>query len=251
MMTNNNPEHITRSNRLDVRDGGKPSEQLHDDRYVIDELRGQIKSLEHKLDTLIGFLDQAIEHKIVKMQVATPSNEMARLKHEVGGLHREIAQLREELQSAPIDQRAMFPQASEIIKIKAQIFHNTGKGRTARVIKFYVWTCPATQHDKYLTGTCGEFKMNLADPKHRSFRRYNGTSLDYLDANDAKLLGSLSMSRYAKRKFPEQAAIIMPDNHLYLELYGVRIDCGAMHYPQADWKPGANQGVWVRVVGSD
>ena len=36
----------------------------------------------------------------------------------------------------------------------------------------------------------------------------------------------------------------MPDNHMYLDLYGVRIDCGMMRSGGSDWADDAALGLW-------
>ena len=130
--------------------------------------------------------------------------------------------------------------------MKAQIFHNTGKGKVATKLKFYVWTCPFDQCVKHLEGTCGDFYMNMADPKHRSYRRYIGEALDYLHPGDAKLVGALSLgkSQFDRGKCFHQAAIIMPDNHLYVDLHEKRLDFGMMRSAADDWEPNAAKGIW-------
>jgi hypothetical protein len=149
--------------------------------------------------------------------------------------------------TTPRDSQPVLPPVSEITKIKVQIFHNTGKGKIAWKLKLYVWTCPPDKCSKYLEGTCGDFYMHMADPNHRSHRRYNGDKLDYLNANDVKLMGALCISRssqYDQGKHFDQAAIVMPDNHLYLDLYGKRVDLGMMRSGGSDWADDAALGLW-------
>lgn len=58
-------------------------------------------------------------------------------------------------------------------------------------------------------------------------RKQLGTALDYLNASDAKFIGCLGgTSRFSKRKVTSQAAIIMPDNRLYLQIGDERVGCG-------------------------
>jgi len=161
----------------------------------------------------------------------------------IDDLTREVAILKG---TAPRDPRPVLPLVSEITKIKVQIFHNTGKGKIAWKLKLYVWTCPPDKCSKHLEGTCGDFYMHMADPHHRSHRRYNGDKLDYLNADDAKLVGALciSKSQFDQGKHFDQAAIVMPDNHLYLDLYGQRVDCGMMRSGGSDWANDAALGLW-------
>lgn len=147
----------------------------------------------------------------------------------------------------PIDPRRMFPPVSEITKLKVQWFVNSNRAVCKNKLKVYVWTCPAHLHGRYIQGTCGSFYMNMADPKHKNFKRHMKGKLDYLDVPDAKLVGAMCISKtnkFDQGKHYDQAAILMPDDRLYLDLYGVRIDCGAMRSAPADREANASIGWW-------
>lgn len=166
-------------------------------------------------------------------------------QHEMAGLRQQIKDLRDQLTPELPDLCSMFPQPERITKMKVQIFHNCGRGAVARKLKFYVWTCAKSQIDKYVQGTCGDFYMNMFNPNHRDYRRFTGDSLDYLNPSEGKLVGALSLSRFDKRKFFDQAAILMPDNHLCVWLYGTKLDCGVMRSSPDDWQPKAAKGIWL------
>ena len=57
-------------------------------------------------------------------------------------------------------------------------------------------------------------------------RKRIADKLDYLGADDAKLIGCLTNSKYSKRQQPDQAAMISASNHLWLHIRGELIDCG-------------------------
>jgi len=203
-----------------------------------------------EVEVMIGLRLREMEARLISMVECklrdTPSiNRVAALcEHAIAGLQQQIKDLRDQMTPELPDLSAMFPQPERITKMKMQIFHNTGRGAVARKLKLYVWTCKSSEIDKYLRGTCGDFYMNMSNPHHRDYRRFTGDSLDYLNPGEGKLVGALSLAKFDKRKFFDQAAIVMPDNHLYIWLYGTKLDCGMMRSSPDDWQPKAAKGIW-------
>jgi hypothetical protein len=136
-----------------------------------------------------------------------------------------------------------IPDPDSITKLRAQIFHNTGRGVPTRQLKLVVWTCDMAKVSRYKEGTCGNFYVPVYAPG-RMARKRLGDALDYLNANHAKLVGCLLDKKYGSKKFADQAVIIMPDDHLYLQLGSERIDCGGMQPAGDDWAPDAPKGTW-------
>jgi hypothetical protein len=147
-----------------------------------------------------------------------------------------------DLLSSDVNPCQEIPNPASITKLRAQTFYNTGKGVPTRQLKIVVWECEKSKITRHKEGTCGNFYMPMQTPGRMARKRF-GDTLDYLDADDAKLLGCLLDKKYGSHKSPNQAAIIMPDDHLYLQLGNERLDCGVMK-PITDRKRGAPKGEW-------
>jgi hypothetical protein len=136
----------------------------------------------------------------------------------------------------PLDLRGDLPDLSEITKLHIQLFDNKkhppkqiGKKRSTtanQLLKLYVWTCPKKDIAQFAEGTCGNLYMPMYVPNTAYSRKRIANKLDYLGANDAKLVGCLTNSKYSKRQQPDQAAIISDQNHLWLHIRGELVDCG-------------------------
>ena len=136
----------------------------------------------------------------------------------------------------PLDPRGDLPDLSEITKLHIQLFDNKkhppkqiGKKRSTvanQLLKLYVWTCPKKDIAQFAEGTCGNFYMPMYVPNTAYARKRIGDKLDYLGADEAKLIGCLTNSKYSKRQQADQAAIISDENHLWLHIRGELIDCG-------------------------
>jgi hypothetical protein len=136
----------------------------------------------------------------------------------------------------PLDPRGNFPDLSEITKLHIQLFDNKkhppkqiGKKRSTianQLLKLYVWTCPKKEITKFAEGTCGNFYMPMYVPNTAYARKRIADKLDYLGADDAKLVGCLTNTKYSKRQQPDQAAMISDKNRLRLHIRGEWIDCG-------------------------
>jgi len=111
-------------------------------------------------------------------------------------------------------------------------------------LKLNAWTCAAGDTKKYRNGTCGDFYMAMIPPETRVSRKQLGTALDYLNASDAKFIGCLGGTRFSKRKVTSQAAIIMPDNRLYLQRGDERVGCGLPQTARDDFAVGAHVLRW-------
>jgi hypothetical protein len=152
-------------------------------------------------------------------------------------------------------QRAIvIPPLETITKIKIQFFNNkanpgpnykqTGpSGKAMYRLKLYVWDCPKSAINRYLEGTCGDLWINVYDPTDRQTRRRHGTHLDHLNADDAKLVGAL-LSADGKERLWDQAAIVMSDNRLYLQVRDDRLDCGCGYEAAPDFAAGAHVRRW-------
>ena len=130
----------------------------------------------------------------------------------------------------PLDPRGHLPDLTEITKIYIQLFENKkhppkqiGKMRSTianQLLKLYVWTCPKKDIAQFAEGTCGNFYMPMYVPNTAYARKRIGGKLDYLGAEDAKLIGCLTNSKYSTRQQPDQAAMISETNHLWLHIRG-------------------------------
>ncbi len=176
------------------------------------------------------------------------------LIYQINDLKHEIDRVKDRL-TTPIDPCQQFPDLGKIIKIKVQLFDNKtnsspkqyGKQRSGKPnfqLKLYVWTCPKGEIARHIEGTCGNFFINAYQPGIAATRKRIAGNLDYLDADDAKFIGALSPTKYSNQRFWNQAAIIMQDNHLYLQVRDERIDCGIGRSAPADWQKGAAVHVW-------
>ena len=141
-----------------------------------------------------------------------------------------------DLQGIAKQRAIVIPPLETITKIKIQFFNNktnpgsnykqTGpSGKAMYRLKLYVWDCPKQAINRYLEGTCGDLWINVYDPTDRQTRRRHGTHLDHLNADDAKLVGAL-LSADGKERLWDQAAIVMSNNRLYLQVRDDRLDCG-------------------------
>ena len=118
----------------------------------------------------------------------------------------------------PLDPRGDLPDIGEITKLHIQLFDNKkhppkqiGKKRSTianQLLKLYVWTCPKKDIAQFAEGTCGNFYMPMYVPNTAYTRKRIADKLDYLGADDAKLIGCLTNSKYSKRQQPDQAAMI-------------------------------------------
>jgi hypothetical protein len=98
---------------------------------------------------------------------------------------------------------------------------------------------------KHREGTCGSFYMTMLPPGSRALHNQLGTKLDYLGADDAKFIGCLGgSSKFSRKRVTEQAAIIMPDNRLFLRIGDQRIDCGLPQTAQDDFAERAHVLRW-------
>jgi hypothetical protein len=176
------------------------------------------------------------------------------LMYQINDLKHEVDRVKDRL-ATPIDPCQEFPDLGKIIKIKVQLFNNKtnsspkqyGKRRSGKPnfqLKLYVWTCPMREITRHIEGTCGNFYINVYQPNIAATRKRIGSNLDYLDADDAKFIGALSPTKYSNHRVWDQAAIVMPDYHLYLQVGGDRIDCGIGRGAPADWQKGAAVHVW-------
>jgi hypothetical protein len=75
--------------------------------------------------------------------------------------------------------------------------------------------------------------------------------LDYLHADDAKFIGCLTASKYSSRQSADQAAVILPSNHLFLHIRGDTLDCGMPRSAADDAEPTAAvfNWYWPDVLG--
>ena len=178
---------------------------------------------------------QEFEHRLAEFK---PERSLTRMIFDLQG---QVEQLKGVL-NADINPCQKIPDPASITKLRAQIFHNTGKGVPTRQLKIVVWECERSKITRHKEGTCGNFYMPMQTPGRMARKRF-GDTLDYLGANDAKLLGCLLDKKYGSRKSSDQAAIIMPDDHLYIQLGEERLDCGMMK-PITDRKRGAPRGEW-------
>jgi len=168
-------------------------------------------------------------------------------RHEIGQLETRLA--------APSNPCQQFPARDQITKIRVQMFNNETnpspktygkkKGGVPNFrLKLYVWTCPLRETRRHLEGTCGNFYIPIYKPNIAATRKRIGTNLDYLAADDAKFIGALTVRKYGTSRFWDQAAVIYPDNHLYLHIRGQQIDCGMPRTAPDDWNPGASVLNW-------
>jgi hypothetical protein len=138
--------------------------------------------------------------------------------------------------SKPLDPRGQLPDLHEITKLHVQLFDNQkhppkqiGKKRSTianQLLKLYAWTCPREDITQYAEGTCGNFYMPMYVPNTAYTRKRIGDQLDYLGADDARLIGCLTNSKYSKRQQADQAAMLSDKNHLWLHIRGELVDCG-------------------------
>ena len=136
----------------------------------------------------------------------------------------------------PLDPRGSLPDLAEVTKLHIQLFDNKkhqakqfGNKRSTianQLLKVYAWTCPKKDIAHWAEGTCGNFYMPMYVPNTAYARKRLGDKLDYLGADDAKLIGCLTNSKYSKRQQPDQAAMISDENHLWLDIRGAVVDCG-------------------------
>jgi hypothetical protein len=82
--------------------------------------------------------------------------------------------------------------------------------------------------------------MPVYKPNIAATRKRIGMNLDYLNVDDAKFVGALTPSKYSKKRFWDQAGIVMFDNHLYLQIRDDRIDCGMPRTSADDFEPTAS-----------
>jgi hypothetical protein len=142
----------------------------------------------------------------------------------------------EEQQTKPVDPHGHLPDLSEITKLHIQLFDNkknpprqVGKMRSTianQLLKIYAWTCAKQDISKFAEGTCGNFYIPMYVPHTAYARKRIGHKLDYLAADDARLIGCLTNSKYSERQQPDQASMISDKNHLWLHIRGELIDCG-------------------------
>jgi hypothetical protein len=136
----------------------------------------------------------------------------------------------------PLDPRGHLPDLSEITKLHVQLFDNKkhppkqiGKKRSTianQLLKLYVWTCSKKDIAQFAEGTCGNFFMPMFVLNTAYTHKRIANKLDYLGADDTKLIGCLTNSKYSKRQKPDQAAMISDQSHLRLHIRGELIDCG-------------------------
>jgi hypothetical protein len=196
------------------------------------------------------------QHSINRRLLGMSEDLLAQMRH----VRNEVHELRERPSTAsakPINPRQTLPLVADITRLEVQLFNNlankakqkalgkSGRGTANFKLKINAWTCVASDIRKHREGTCGSFYMTMLAPRSRAMRNQLGTALDYLDADDAKFIGCLGgSSKFSKKRVTEQAAIIMPDNRLFLQIGDQRIDCGLPQTAHEDFAEGAHVLRW-------
>jgi hypothetical protein len=203
--------------------------------------------LQHRIDEL---------HSINRRLLGMSDDLSVQMRH----LRDEVRELREQPSATslkPIDPRQTLPPIAEITRLEVQLFNNlaikakqkalgkSSRGTANFKLKINAWTCGTSEIKKYRDGTCGSYYMTMLAPASRALHNQLGTALDYLDADDAKFIGCLGgSSEFSKKRVIEQAAIIMPDNRLFLQIGDERIDCGLPQTAHDDFAEGAHLLRW-------
>ena len=159
-----------------------------------------------------------------------------------------------DLKGVAAQKAMMIPPIEQISKIKIQLMDNrkpspnwnqkTPSGKAKFKLKFYIWACAIAEVSRFLEGNCGSLYMNLYSPRDRNISRRHGNHLDYLQADDAQMIGAL-FSADGKHRLWDQAGILMQDHHLFLQVRDRRLDFGCGFAGSPDWKAGAHIRRWV------
>jgi hypothetical protein len=203
-----------------------------------------VRPLQHELKEL-----HDINRRLLTM-IQDVSVQMRHVREEVRDL------LAQPAQPKPIDSGQTLPGVADITRLELQLFNNvaakakrkalgkSGRGTPNFKLKLNAWTCPKSEIRKHRNGTCGDFYMTMLPPG-RALVKQLGHALDYLDADDAKFVGCLGgTSKFSKKRVVEQAAIIMPDNRLFVQIDDQRIDCGLPQMAHDDFAEGAHACRW-------
>ncbi|MGD0108003.1 MAG: hypothetical protein ABSC06_28810 [Rhodopila sp.] len=210
-----------------------------------------VKPLQRQLDD---------QHSINRRLLAMTEDLSIQMRH----LRNEVREQPSATSPKPIDLRQTLPPVADITRLEVQLFNNlaakakqkalgkSGRGTANFKLKLNVWTCVKSEIRKHREGTCGSFYMTMLAPGSRALRNQLGTALDYLNADDAKFIGCLGgSSKFSKKRVFEQAAIIMPDNRLFLQIGDQRIDCGLPQIAPNDFAEGAHvlRWHWPDIIG--